>query len=322
MKLLITGGAGYIGSHTLRICQNLNFDVTVLDNFSTGHKSFVKDCEILEVDLLDKTKLSKKLKNRKFDGVIHFAAKSLVEESVRKPEIYYQNNVVGTLNLLDEMLQNNIENLVFSSTAAIFGNPIENKITESHPKKPINPYGKTKLIIEELLKDFSFSHNMNVTSFRYFNAAGAANSGDIWELRDPETHLIPNILNSVAKKTNNLKVYGNNYLTHDGTCIRDYLHVDDIAEAHILGLKKMLNKKGFYEFNLGNGRGFSVLEIIKGCEKVLKRNIPYEVVERRAGDPDILVADSKKVKNDLNWKPLHTDIFEIIETAWKWHSRQ
>tara|TARA_Y100001958_G_C21219065_1_gene544423 strand:- start:1588 stop:2079 length:492 start_codon:yes stop_codon:yes gene_type:complete len=163
---------------------------------------------------------------------------------------------------------------------------------------------------------------MNVTSFRYFNAAGAANSGDIGELRDPETHLIPNILNSVAKKTNNLKVYGNNYLTHDGTCIRDYLHVDDIAEAHILGLKKMLNKKGFYEFNLGNGRGFSVLEIIKGCEKVLKRNIPYEVVERRAGDPDILVADSKKVKNDLNWKPLHTDIFEIIETAWKWHSRQ
>ena len=242
MKLLIPGGAGYIGSHMVRYAQEHGHEVVVLDDFSTGHEWAIKDCEILRVDLLDQDKLAQLLKGRSFDGVIHFAAKSLVGESVQKPDLYYRNNVVGTLNLINEMINNDIHNLVFSSTAAIFGNPITGKIAEDHPKNPINPYGQSKLMVENMLRDICAVHDINATCFRYFNAAGADPSGSIGEAHDPETHLIPNILKSMISGGSVLKVFGNDYETRDGTCVRDYVHVTDLAQAHLLGLEHMKHK--------------------------------------------------------------------------------
>lgn len=320
MRVLIPGGAGYIGSHTVKYCQDLNYDVTVLDNFSTGHKSLINDCEILNVDLIDKDKLSKSLKGRKFDGVIHFAAKSLVNESIQKPDYYYVNNVIGTLNLIEQMRNNGNYNLVFSSTAAIFGNPHKDILEEDDPKNPINPYGNSKLVVENILHDICKSYDFNATCFRYFNAAGAHKDGSIGENHEPETHLIPNILKSTLLKKNSMKVFGNDYPTPDGTCIRDYLHVDDISNAHILGLKKMKNKKGFSTYNLGNGNGFSVIEVIESCERITDKKIDYQIVKRREGDPAVLISNSKKAQSELGWMPEYTSLDSIINTAWKWHS--
>ena len=299
MNLLIPGGAGYIGSHMVKYAHDHGHEVVVLDNFSTGHEWAVKDCEVLKVDLLDLDKLARSIKGRNFDGVIHFAAKSLVAESLLKPELYYKNNVVGTLNLVNEMLKNDINNLVFSSTAAIFGNPVSDRITEDHPKVPINPYGQSKLMVENILKDICKAHDFNATCFRYFNAAGAEDSGLIGETHDPETHLIPNILMSSLGSKNRLKVFGNDYNTDDGTCVRDYVHVTDLAQAHLLGLNKLNLNAGFSTFNLGNGSGFSVLEVIESCERVVNKRIPYDLVLRREGDPAKLVADSSSVVRDL-----------------------
>jgi len=321
MKLLIPGGAGYIGSHMVRYAQEHGHNVVVLDNFSTGHDWAIEDCEILRVDLLDAEKLAQSLKNRSFDGVIHFAAKSIVSESITRPDLYYRNNVTGTLNLVTEMLKNGTNNLVFSSTAAIYGNPIENKITENHPKNPINPYGHSKLVVENMLSHISSAYNLNVTSLRYFNAAGAHDSAEIGELHYPETHLIPNILKSIDSKKDTLKVYGDKYPTPDGTCVRDYIHVTDLAQAHLLGLEKMMKKKGYQAFNLGNGDGFSVLQIIKECEKVTKKEIAYEIVNHRDGDPAKLVADNNLAISSLNWNPKYKDINDIIKSAWSWHSK-
>lgn len=319
MKLLIPGGAGYIGSHMVRYAQENGHEVVVLDNFSTGHEWAIKNCEILKVNILDRDKLSMLLKGRKFDGVIHFAAKSLVAESVKKPFDYYQNNVVGTLNLVNEMLRNDVCNLVFSSTAAIFGNPLTNKIAEDHPKNPINPYGRSKLMVENILQDICNANNLNSVCLRYFNAAGAHKSSDIGEAHEPETHLIPNILNSVLLDKSNLKVFGNDYKTHDGTCIRDYIHVNDLAQAHLLALKYMENNKGFSAFNIGNSNGFSVLEVIKGCEKITKKKISFEVSNRRSGDPDMLVADNSQAMIKLGWKQNSGELLDIIESAYNWH---
>ena len=223
MKLLIPGGAGYIGSHMVRYAQEHGHDVVVLDDFSAGNDWAIKDCEILRVNLLDQDNLSQLLKGRYFDGVIHFAAKSLVRESVKKPELYYRNNVVGTLNLVNEMLQNDVNNLVFSSTAAIFGNPVTDKIAEDHPKNPINPYGQSKLMVESMLRDICSAHDFSATCLRYFNAAGAHESGEIGEAHEPETHLIPNVLKAAISNESNLKVFGDDYPTPDGTCVRDYV---------------------------------------------------------------------------------------------------
>jgi UDP-glucose 4-epimerase len=319
MKLLIPGGAGYIGSHMVRYAQKHGHEVVVLDNFSTGHEWAISDCEILHVNLLDQDNLSKLLKGRYFDGVIHFAAASLVGESVKKPELYYRNNVVGTLNLINEMLENDLNNLVFSSTAAIFGNPVTDKIAENHPKNPINPYGQSKLIAENMLRDICFAHDFNATCLRYFNAAGADESGEIGEAHDPETHLIPNVIKSALSNKNNLKVFGNDYPTRDGTCVRDYVHVTDLAQAHLLGLMHMKKNKGFSAFNLGNGDGFSVLEIIKSCEQVANKEVFYQVDVQRYGDPATLVADNKLSLHELNWNPEYTDINDIIKSAWSWH---
>jgi UDP-glucose 4-epimerase len=321
MKLLIPGGAGYIGSHMVRYALEHGHEVVVLDDFSTGHDWAIKDCEIFRVNLLDEDKLSELLHGRHFDGVIHFAAKSLVGESVKNPLLYYRNNLVGSLNLVNEMIKNNVNNLVFSSTAAIFGNPLKDKIEDTHPKNPINPYGKSKLMVENMLQDMCFTYNLNVTCLRYFNAAGAHESGEIGEAHDPETHLIPNILNAALSNEDNLKVFGNDYATHDGTCIRDYVHVTDLAQAHLLSFEFMHRNKGFSTFNLGNGSGFSVLDVIKSCEKAIGNSIRYKMDLKRLGDPAILVADNLKAFNELGWKPEFNDLDKIIKSALLWHSK-
>ena len=319
MKLLIPGGAGYIGSHMVRYAKEHSHEVVVLDDFSTGHEWAVKDCEILRVSLLDQDKLSQLLRGRRFDGVIHFAAKSLVGESVKKPDLYYRNNVVGTLNLVNEMLQNDVNNLVFSSTAAIFGNPVTEKIAEDHPKKPVNPYGQSKLMVENILQDICSANDFNATCLRYFNAAGAHESGEIGEAHDPETHLIPNVLEAALSNKGSLKVFGDDYPTPDGTCVRDYVHVTDLAQAHLLGLEYMQKNKGFSAFNLGNGDGFSVLEMIKSCEDATNLSIPYQTDDRRAGDPEALIANSTKAKELLGWNVQYGDLNTIVSTALKWH---
>ena len=319
MKLLIPGGAGYIGSHMVRYAQEHGHEVVVLDDFSTGHEWAVKDCEILRVNLLDQDKLSQLLKLRYFDGVIHFAAKSLVGESVKKPYLYYRNNVLGTLNLVNEMLNNDVNNLVFSSTAAIFGNPVTDKIAEDHSKNPINPYGQSKLMVENMLQDICSANDFNATCLRYFNAAGAHESGEIGEAHDPETHLIPNILKTALSNETNLKVFGDDYPTPDGTCVRDYVHVTDLAQAHLLGLEYMQNNKGFSAFNLGNGDGFSVLEVIKSCEEIADTKISFHIDGRRDGDPASLVAESRKAKELLGWDGQFGCLDKIVSTALEWH---
>ena len=319
MKLLIPGGAGYIGSHMVRYAQERGHEVVVLDDFSTGHEWAVKGCEVLRVNLLDQDKLSQLLKGRHFDGVIHFAAKSLVGESVKKPDLYYRNNVVGTLNLVNEMLNNDVNNLVFSSTAAIFGDPVTDKIAEDHPKKPINPYGQSKLMVENMLQDICSANDFNATCLRYFNAAGAHESGEIGEAHDPETHLIPNVLKAALSNESSLKVFGDDYPTPDGTCVRDYVHVTDLAQAHLLGLEYMQDNKGFSAFNLGNGDGFSVLEVIKGCEKIADRKISFQIDGRREGDPASLVADSRNAKELLDWDGQFGCLDKIVSTALEWH---
>ena len=320
MKLLIPGGAGYIGSHMVRYAQEHGHEVVVLEDFSTGHEWAVRDCEILRVNLLDQDKLSQLLRGRHFDGVIHFAAKSLVGESVKKPDLYYRNNVVGTLNLVNEMINNDIHNLVFSSTAAIFGNPVTEKIAEDHPKNPINPYGQSKLIVENILQDYCTAYGLNATCFRYFNAAGADSSGEIGEAHDPETHLIPNILKSVILVKSELKVFGDDYPTPDGTCIRDYIHVNDLAQAHLLGLEKCISGSGHFDtYNLGNGTGFSIIDLIHSVERITHSCVNFKICERREGDPPILIANSEKALNILSWKPVFTSIDSIIETAKRWH---
>jgi UDP-glucose 4-epimerase len=303
----------------VKYVQALGHEVVVLDDFSTGHEWAVKDCEILRVNLLDQDRLARCLAGRHFDGVIHFAAKSLVGESVKKPDFYYRNNVVGTLNLVNEMMHNDVHNLVFSSTAAIFGNPVTEKIAEDHPKNPINPYGQSKLMVENMLRDVCAVYDINATCFRYFNAAGADLSGAIGEAHNPETHLIPNILKSTISGGSILKVFGSDYETYDGTCVRDYVHVTDLAQAHLLGLEHMRDNNGFSAFNLGNGSGFSVLDVIGSCERVVKNTIPYHLDVRRAGDPARLVADSSAAIREISWKPKFSDLDALIETAWQWH---
>jgi UDP-glucose 4-epimerase len=322
MKLLIPGGAGYIGSHMVRYAQDHGHEVVVLDDFSTGHEWAVKDCEILRVNLLDQDKLSQLLRGRHFDGVIHFSAKSLVGESVKRPDLYYRNNVVGTLNLVNEMLSNDVNNLVFSSTAAIFGNPVTDKIAEDHPKNPINPYGQSKLMVENMLQDICSANDFNATCLRYFNAAGAHELGEIGEAHDPETHLIPNVLKAALSNESSLKVFGDDYPTPDGTCVRDYVHVTDLAQAHLLGLEYMQNNKGFSAFNLGNGDGFSVLEVIRSCEGATDLPIKYQIDDRREGDPEALVAVSCKAKRLLGWDLQFGHLDKIVPTALEWHKTQ
>ncbi|MCX7950789.1 MAG: UDP-glucose 4-epimerase GalE [Clostridiales bacterium] len=319
MNILVTGGAGYIGSHTVKMLNKMGKNVVVYDNLVKGHKEAVKSPHFVEGDIFDSEKLEWTIKNYNIDSVVHFAAYSLVGESMEKPQMYYYNNVQGTLNLLDVMLKNDVKKLVFSSTAAVYGEPEMIPITEDISKNPTNVYGKTKLIMENAMEDYSRSYGLKYVALRYFNACGADDEGDIGEDHSPESHLIPLVLQTCLGKRDSIKIFGDDYNTKDGTCIRDYIHVNDLAEAHILALEALYNGKDSTVYNLGNGNGFTVKEIIEAAEEVTGINIKKEVVERRAGDPAVLIASSDKIRRELNWNPKYTDIKKIIETAWRWH---
>lgn len=318
MHVLVCGGAGYVGAHACLALARAGHDVTVLDNMLTGHREAVRWGPIVDADLLRPETLDAGF-GRKVDAVMHFCARSLVGESVTDPVAYYQNNVAGTLNLLEAMRRHGVDRLVFSSTAAVFGNPVSDVIDEEHPKNPINPYGASKLMVEQVLRDAASAYGLRSVALRYFNAAGAAADEGIGESHEPETHLIPNALKAAAGGDAGLKVFGNDYPTRDGTCVRDYVHVLDLADAHLRALDWMDCEPGAHRFNLGNGNGFSVLEVIEAARRVSGRDIPYEIGPRRAGDPAVLVASSARARTELGWTPKYDRIEPIIETAWAWH---
>lgn len=323
MNILVCGGAGYIGAHMCKLLAAQGHDVTVFDNLSTGHAEAVRWGKLVQGDLLNSEDINNALKQRTYAAVMHFSARSLVGESMVKPNLYYQNNVAGTANLLDAMVKHSIQAFIFSSTAAIYGMPKYTPIDEQHPKSPINPYGNTKLMVETMLADYAKAFGLRSVSLRYFNAAGADPDGEIGEDHDPETHLIPNVLKSVLHQSKHpLKVFGDNYETPDGTCVRDYIHVADLGDAHLKALDYLLQGGQTDAFNLGNGKGFSVLDVIKAAKQVAGREIPYSVVERRPGDPAVLVASADKARKILNWSPNYTDLGRIIETAWRWHQKR
>ena len=315
-KVLVTGGAGYIGSHTVWELKRQGYDVTVLDNLSTGHKWAVKDTELVVGDVRDTHLVHSVFEKHAYQAVIHFAAKSIVADSIKRPLEYYDNNVMGSQVLINAVIQHDIPNFVFSSTAAVYGEPQDDAINESHPTNPINPYGKSKLMVETALQDAAMSCGLNVIAFRYFNAAGANPQANLGEVHEPETHLIPNILSSALDIQANgaVKVFGDDYETNDGTCIRDYVHVCDLARAHAEAIQFLNSNPGHHVFNLGSQRGYSVLEVINACQRALGRDITYEVSERRAGDPSILIADSTAVQDRMSWEATQ-DISQIVADA-------
>ena len=321
-NVLICGGAGYIGSHMAHWLSDHGYNLTVLDNLSTGHAQAVRWGEFIHADLLDPAALDQALKGRRFDAVMHFCARSLVGESVRQPNAYYRNNVTGTINLLEAMQRHDVQRIVFSSTAAIFGNPVSEVIDEDHPKAPINPYGASKLMAERILADAATAYGLRSVSLRYFNAAGALPDQGIGEAHLCETHLIPNVLKAALGDGPALKVFGDDYPTPDGTCVRDYVHVQDLAQAHALALGFMEANDGAHAFNLGSGRGFSVREVIATAAEVSGKPVPFEVAPRRDGDPASLVASSEKARAQLGWVPRWTELEPIIESAWRWHRDQ
>ena len=318
-NILVCGGAGYIGSHMARWLALRGSRVTVLDNLSTGHREAVQWGELIEADVLDPSSLERAFNGRRFDAVMHFCARSLVGESVAEPYAYYANNVTGTLNLLDAMRRHHVARLVFSSTAAVFGQPVADRIDEDHPRQPINPYGASKLMVERILADAASAYGLRSVALRYFNAAGASADASIGESHQPETHLIPNVLRAALGTGPALKVFGDDYPTPDGTCVRDYVHVDDLAQAHELALAYLDANPGAHAFNLGNGQGFSVREVIAAAAAVSGRPIAHAIEPRRPGDPSVLVASSAKARGQLGWKPVHTRLEPIIESALHWH---
>ncbi|MGE8281693.1 MAG: UDP-glucose 4-epimerase GalE [Stenotrophomonas sp.] len=322
MITLVSGGAGYIGSHMARLLWEQGHEVVVLDDLSGGHRRAVQWGELIQVNLLNGDCLDEIFAGRRFDAVFHFAALSVVSHSVAQPYDYYRCNVLGSLNLLDAMRRHDVQRFVFSSTASVFGRPVGGEIDESHPLQPINPYGTSKLMVEQILADAAKAYGLRSVSLRYFNAAGASRDARIGESHACETHLIPNVLRSVLGTAPTLKVFGDDYATRDGTCVRDYAHVEDLAEAHLLALEFLGRNEGAHAFNLGNGQGFSVREVIDAASRVVGSQIPFVVAPRRAGDPDTLVASSRKAREVLGWRARWTDLDEIIESAWRWHQAQ
>lgn len=321
MAILITGGAGYIGSHTVRYFLDQAEDVVIVDNLQSGHKELVQTDKFYNIDIRDKEDLDKVFKENDIRGVIHFAANSLVGESMTKPYEYYHNNVYGMLCLLDVMRNNGVKNIVFSSTAATYGEPKNIPILEEDETNPTNTYGETKLAMEKMMKRFDTAYGIKYVSLRYFNAAGAHESSNIGEMHDPETHLIPLILQVPLARRERIGIFGDDYPTEDGTCIRDYIHVMDLASAHYLALNYLLNGGRSEIFNLGNGNGYSVKEVIETARRVTSHPIPIEVSPRRDGDPAVLVASSKKARDILNWNPKYDSLEKIILDAWNWHNK-
>ena len=319
-KILVTGGAGYIGSHTAKELSLAGYEPYVLDNFSTGHHWAIKWGNFVEADLLDKEGLIQFLKENKPEAIIHFAASSLVGESYKNPIAYFNNNVIGTLNLLEAMQVVGINKFVFSSSCAVYGIPNECPIPDDHETNPISPYGESKHIVEKVLRWYSEIDKLKYISLRYFNAAGADPDNEIGEAHDPETHLIPLAVDVALGKKGYLDVYGVDYPTDDGTAVRDYIHVKDLAIAHVTALAHLINGGESDNINLGSGIGYSVREIISEINKVSGNKITYHEKERRKGDPAILIADNNKAKNILNWEPKYSTLNEIIETAYHWHT--
>lgn len=320
--ILVAGGAGYIGSHTVKYLLRNNYNVVVVDNLVYGHAKAVLTPNFEQVDLADKPVLDKVFKKYKIDSVIHFAAFTYVGESVTNPTKYYWNNVVNTLNLLDVMVENNVKNIVFSSTCAIYGNPSYMPLDEKHSQNPISPYGKTKLMMEQIMADYEIAYGIKYAALRYFNAAGADADGELGESHTPESHLIPLVLKAIKGERENITVFGTDYDTPDGTCIRDYIHVEDLADAHMKALEKLFETQKSYELNLGTGIGTSVKEIITASEEITGKKVPVVYGKRRAGDPAVLYAANNLAKETLNWQPKYTDIKEIIKTAWAWEKSE
>jgi UDP-glucose-4-epimerase GalE len=318
MRILVTGGAGYIGSHTVRALLARGHDVRVYDSLVYGHRGAVEPDRLVVGDLRDADVLDHALLIHRIEAVVHFAAFAYVGESVTDPAKYYQNNVANTLTLFERMRRHGVNRLVFSSTCATYGTPEKVPITEETPQYPINPYGRTKLMVEQVMADFAAAYGWACTALRYFNASGAAAEGSIGEDHDPETHLIPLVIYAAMKKRPHIEVFGTDYPTPDSTCIRDYIHVEDLAAAHALAIEQAEPGR-FRAFNLGTGRGYSVREVIRTVEKVTGLLVPVKEGPRRAGDPAELVAAPAKAMKELGWQPRYTDLEGIVRTAWAWH---
>jgi UDP-glucose 4-epimerase len=322
MKVLVTGGAGYIGAHAVRELKKAGNEVVIFDNLIYGHRELAQGERLIVGELKNAALLRDVFDEHKFDAVMHFAAFAYVGESVENPSKYYRNNVAATLNLLDAMREAKVNRFIFSSTCATYGEPKEIPIPETHPQNPINPYGASKVMVERILQDYAVAYGLKFVTLRYFNAAGADESGEIGEDHNPETHLIPLVLDAALGRRKHITIYGTNYDTPDGTCIRDYIHVTDLANAHVLGLKYLEEGGTSDVFNLGNGNGFSVREVIDTARKVTRREIPVVEGARRAGDPAKLIGSAEKAKRVLGWKPKFNHLETIISTAWKWHQKR
>ena len=322
MWVLVTGGAGYIGSHMVKLLADTGSEVTVLDDLSTGHAEAVRGAQFVRGDIADVAGTQKLLKDRSIEAVVHFAASSLVGESMADPLKYYRRNVGGTVALVQAMRDAGVARIVFSSTAAVYGDPVRTPIDEAHPTQPVNPYGASKLAMERMLADCSAAYGIGAVVLRYFNAAGADPSGELGERHNPETHLIPLVLQAAAGRRPSISVFGNDWPTRDGTCVRDYIHVNDLCDAHLRALD-WLGKGGRYEaFNLGNGDGASVLEVIEAARRVTGKPIKIDQAARRAGDPPSLVADAGKARRVLGWKPARAEIEGIVRDAWNFEQRR
>lgn len=325
MTILVTGGAGYIGSHSVLALQQAGYEVIVLDNLVYGHQDLVENVlktKLIIGDTSDRTLLKQIFSEHQIDAVMHFAAYAYVGESVTKPAKYYRNNVLGTFSLLEAMREAGVNNFVFSSTCATYGVPDSIPIVEDQPQNPVNPYGATKLMVERILKDFSFAYNLRSVCLRYFNAAGADPQGRLGEDHNPETHLIPLVLQTALGHRESISIFGTDYDTRDGSCIRDYIHVLDLAQAHILALEYLLQDGKTDVFNLGNGNGFSVKEVIATAREITGKEIKAQISDRRPGDPPALIGSGEKARQILGWKPKYANLTEIITHAWQWHQKR
>jgi UDP-glucose 4-epimerase len=322
MKILVTGGAGYIGSFMTRKLLDSGNEVVVADSLERGHKELVDQRANLNVgNLLDKEFVSKVFSENKFDGVINFAGFISMGESMENPYIYFQNNTFSALNVMEEMVKTNTNNFIFSSTAGVYGNPVKLPIPEDHPKNPENPYGESKLMVEKLMSWYRKTHGLNSVALRYFNASGASIDGKSGENHTPESHIIPCIVNAILRDES-FKLFGSDYNTKDGTCVRDYIHVLDLVDAHVLAVEKLLKDKGMFVYNVGTGNGYSNKEVVEMVKKVSGKNLSVELLPRRPGDADSLVADSTRIRAELGFSPKYSDLETIVKTAWEWHKKQ
>ncbi|MEI6747395.1 MAG: UDP-glucose 4-epimerase GalE [Methylococcaceae bacterium] len=320
--ILVIGAAGYIGSHMVKLLQQTGCHIVVFDNLSNGFRDAITDAEFILGSVNDAELLKGLFAQYQFDAVIHFASFIQVGESISHPQKYYDNNFVATLTLLNAMREAGVSRLIFSSTAAVYGNPVYLPIDENHPKEPINPYGKSKWMVEQVLEDYDRAYGLKSVCLRYFNAAGADPEGQLGERHEPETHLIPLVLQAASGRRDAISVFGTDYDTPDGTCIRDYIHVSDLCDAHLLALNHLMANGDSARFNLGNGAGFSVKEVIDTAEKVTGKKINVDYQPRRAGDPARLIADSTKIREQLGWQPKRADLSTIIQDAWAWEQKQ